>query len=413
MTTPKDIVITGIGALTKAGLGLENQLALLGQEPSAKSLDEYSLKSFPVAKHISDRRLLKAISDSDALGIVAFEDCVKNAGLQRDQLDPWRVGLYVGAPASTVSESLNYLDSIQETKDAQGQYQEEKFGTTCMNARPTTLLVGLPNNVLCYAAIILDARGPNSNYTSGETSAHVALINGYKKIKWGKIDYALCGGYVAHREWVYPKLYQSAGYLKDPQSTPVIDPYNSNDIGTVLTDGAAFACLETKDKALARNANILATIVGYSMGSDARGPWPTTKQLNTDSMMPKVVKNALNDAGIAPSDVGLILANACGINALDSIELNSMKSVFSDLDQKPAIGSTSKIWGNLLEAGGVADIGLIPTLYTMGELPESLCVVDKEHGFTRNINRQKPYVLLTRLSPSGEYTCLVIKAEIA
>src|SRR5690606_28742169 len=121
---------------------------------------------------------------------------------------------------------------------------------TSMGAMPMTLLVGLPNNVLCYGAMIFDAKGPNSNYTSTSTAGHVALINGAKRIGRGQLDVAIAGGFNAHTEPVNGKMYEALG------------------VSTKLADGAAFVALERRGEAEARGQTILATYLGGALTND-------------------------------------------------------------------------------------------------------------------------------------------------
>ena len=157
-----EIVVTGVGSVTRYGVGTEALWNAATKEAEASSRDDYKLNGFKPVKHISDRRMMKAISKIDAIGLAAFETAVKESRVEDKDYEKERMGVYVGSPAASAYDNVEYMDS---QRAADGDIK--KFGSTCMTSRPTTLLLGLPNNVLCYGSLVLDARGPNDNYTSG------------------------------------------------------------------------------------------------------------------------------------------------------------------------------------------------------------------------------------------------------
>lgn len=152
------------------------------------------LNDFDAKKFISDRKVLKAISHRDSYAIAAIEQ-IKNAIAKNSPILPEQKGLFVGACPSSVTDYDNYAASTKRCIDTSGQYIEKYFGRECMTSRPTTLLLGLPNNVLCYGSMLLEARGPNNNFVSEGVSSAQALQSARRSLLLNRLQEAYVGGY--------------------------------------------------------------------------------------------------------------------------------------------------------------------------------------------------------------------------
>ena len=83
--------------------------------------------------------------------------------------------------------------------------------------------------------------------------------------------------------------------------------------------------------------------------------------------------------------------------------------------QAPVIATTASRWGNLMEAGGIAEIGFLDACYRSGSVPKVAVVelpIDStadHHPPIRVFNPKRPHALILRTTPWGEYTCLLVK----
>jgi 3-oxoacyl-[acyl-carrier-protein] synthase II len=387
-----DIVITGLGLITANGVGLELNLETFTRSSSRTSQADYRVVDFNPAPHLTDRKVVKVVSHRDVLGLVAFEECVRNSGLSAKSIDPNRTGLYVGAPPSSCIDHHNYNEAIILSRDGGGVLKEENFGENFTSASPTTLLTGLPNNVLCYGAKTLDARGPNSNYTTLETSAHMAIIGASRSIRLNRLDCAIAGGYTAHSDKVF------AAAMKRR---------NAGTVETPIAEGAAFMTLETRKNAIARGAKIICRILGCGAASDAAGPY---KSNTKDPALTSLIQQTLDRAGVAHTDVELIMTTGQGETAVHESELNAISAIWTAAN-KPILATTVARWGNLMEAGGVAEVGFLDACYQMKSLPESSII---ESGKTSNTKTKvfdatRAHAMILRTTTCGEYTCLLVK----
>ena len=417
-----ELVVTGLGAVTAAAIGSQahwDRFHQQGKSPS--SAEGYGLAQFKATEHVRDRRQLKSVSHADGIGLSAITGLITDSAYQVGFYNSERIGVYVGAAGATVADNDGYMDAMIAATEPNGRVSSPRFGKTSTTSRPVTLLVGLANNVLCYGSLLLDARGPNSNYVSSATSAHLALINAAKRLARGQIDMAVAGGYSLATDPAYSAMFKKLCLLREGVSEKGA-PDNSRDNsyslspfqsdapeGTILADGAAFLMIERRAAAAERGAKVLAQYCGGAIGSDGLGP----KQCDPNGVaLIGTITRALAAAGISSGDVGLVLSGASGVKAVDQVELRALRQIFSDGAHAPALAVTSRVLGNLLEAGGIIELALVSELYKSGRIPESISPDVVLPPFQQLLNSAKPYALVLRSSPWGEYSCVVVKREV-
>ncbi len=389
---PNDIVITGLGMLTATGLGMDANLEAFDAPANKKNQEDYKVKGFNPAPHLSDRKVVKVVSHRDVLGLVAFEECLKNSGVSSQTINPDRTGLYVGAPPSSCSDHHNYEEGISAATDSSGVLHEKNFGETFRTASPTTLLTGLPNNVLCYGAKTLDARGPNSNYTTLETSSHMALIGAIRSMKLGRLDCAIAGGYTAHSDKIFVSAMKMRGYA---ECTPI-------------AEGAAFATLEQRSVAEKRGAKAICQVLSCAAASDAIGPYG---KIDETSIFPELIMNTLNHAGVSAEDVEVLMVTGSAIPDVTAIEKSAVSKVWKN-KKSPVVATTATRWGNLMEAGGLAEIGFLKNAYSKKEIPATAVADEwKDTKSAKEFNPSNTVAMILRTSPYGEYSCLIVKME--
>ena len=421
-----ELVVTGLGAVTAAAIGSQahwERFQHPGKSPSAA--EDYGLMQFKASDHVRDRRQLKSVSHADGIGLSAINGLITDSGYQVGYYQSERIGVYVGAAGATVADNDGYMDALVAATEPDGRVSSPRFGQTSTASRPVTLLVGLANNVLCYGSLLIDARGPNSNYVSSSTSAHLALINAAKRLSRGQIDMAVAGGYSLATDPAYAAMFKKLGLLREDlaggraqdnspnnsqNSSFALRPFQSDaQAGTILADGAAFVTVERRAAAVARGAKVLAQYCGGAIGSDGLGP----KRCDPDGVaLIATITRALSAAGISSSDIGLVMSGASGVQAVDQVELRALRQILDGGADSPALVVTSRVLGNLLEAGGIIELALVSELYKSGRIPESISPDFELSPFQQTLNSAKPYALVLRSSPWGEYSCVVVKREV-
>ena len=193
-------------------------------------------------------------------------------------------------------------------------------------------------------------------------------------------------------------------------------PYSKSRDGFVLGEGAACLVLEEYEHAKARGAQILAEVVGGAMNSDAHhvtAPDPTGDGAR------KVMKLALEDAGIEPEQIDYINTHGTSTPLGDVAELKAIQNLFGEHAYKLNISSTKSMTGHLLGATGVVEAlacilalrdGIIPPTINHDEDDEDENI-DYRLNFTFNKaeKRDIEYALSNTFGFGGHNSALVFK----
>lgn len=386
------VYINATGVVSSKGVGSEAHAAMWNASLSQEIPESFALRDFKAAPYLSDKKVLKSVSESDALGLVAIEDLKKSAARYLRE-DPYRNGFYVGSPPGSAHDNSFYYDAIRDA----GSLRE--FGAACMSSRPTTLLIGLPNNVLCYGSIILGVKGPNSNYTSTFLSGHIALQTAARKVRRGQLETAVAGGFAMHSEEVNSAMYEQHGIASrnvEKAKHEALIP---------IADGAVFVVLSNERNADGRNVEF----IDSALASDGLGPKVIDQ---SGAAFESMINDLLGRNSVSKESVGLLLANSSGFGLLDECEKSVLSRVYANERVKPALGCSRKVLGNLMEAGGLFEFELARKLYDAKDLPE--CVRLPEYDsemvtFNNKIDPSRPYALVLRASPWGEYSAVLVK----
>ncbi|MCX6574074.1 MAG: beta-ketoacyl synthase N-terminal-like domain-containing protein, partial [Candidatus Aminicenantes bacterium] len=132
-------------------------------------------------------------------------------------------------------------------------------------------------------------------------------------------------------------------------------PFDARRDGFVMGEGSGVLILEELGRALKREARVYAEVVGYGMTSDAyhvAAPAP-----DGDGAV-RVMRRAIEDAGVRPEDVQYINAHGTSTELNDKIETAAIKTVFGDYARRLAVNSTKSMTGHLLGAAGGLEAGI-------------------------------------------------------
>jgi 3-oxoacyl-[acyl-carrier-protein] synthase II len=132
-------------------------------------------------------------------------------------------------------------------------------------------------------------------------------------------------------------------------------PWDSGRDGFVVGEGAGILILEELEFARRRGAPILAEIIGYGMSGDA---YHITQPAEGGDGAYRVMLTTLNDAKVAPQDVGYINAHGTSTPIGDRLETVAIKRAFGEYAKKVAVSSTKSMTGHLLGGAGGLEAGI-------------------------------------------------------
>jgi len=384
------VVITGMGAVTPAGIGADALWqALLEGRSCTRTIDLFDAGEFSctVGGQIDDfsarnfvpksyRKATKVMARDIQLVVVAADQAVRDAGLVTRAEDadnmtypPERFACDLGA--GLINPDLNEFGLAANTAVREGKFDLGLWGEQGMNnLTPLWLLKYLPNMLSCHATIIHGCEGPSNAITCGGASGHLSIGEAVRWIQRGAADVALAGGGESKlnpmglfRQTLLGRICIESN--DDPAAA--CRPFDARHCGTIAGEGGAVVILEELNGAIERGATIYAEIVGFGGACDPEG---MDVERATTGSLDLAVGNAMADAGIVPGDVDVIVAHGTGVPGEDCAEVSAWAAVLGEkAHAAPAVAVTGSIGSLYAGAGGVEVIVAAMTLHTQSVPP--------------------------------------------
>jgi beta-ketoacyl-acyl-carrier-protein synthase II len=405
-------VITGMGAITPLGSSIDAYWnGLVKGLSGVRKITQFDATSFPcqIAGEIPDfnpelyfdRKEARRLPRSAQIALASAIQAVNDAGLPGTMPDKERSAVVYGT-------ALGGIDQIDE-----GIIILRTQGLSRVN--PFTIPFGIPNLSSFLIARQFQCLGPNSTIVTACATGTQTIGEAAELIHRGKADVVISGGTES-----LIKDYSIAGfcamralplhYNDNPQAAS--RPFDADREGFILSEGAGTVVVENLEHAKNRGAHIYAEIVGSSTSSDAfhiAQPDPDAEGAI------RTMRWALDDAGIAPTDIDYINAHGTSTPLNDSTETKAIKAVFGEHAYKLAISSTKSMTGHAMGASGTLEAiacvltivhGVIhPTINYSTPDPE--CDLD----YVPNQARKQPvrYTLSNSFGLGGQNACLIMK----
>ena len=220
-------------------------------------------------------------------------------------------------------------------------------------------------------SIRLGAKGPNSaTCTACSASAH-AVGDAFETILRGDADVMVAGGSEAAITPMGVGGFAAMRALstRNDEPTRACRPFDRERDGFIIGEGAGVVILEERERALARGAPVYAELVGYGMSADAHHV--TAPAEDGDGAF-RVMKAAVEQAGIAPDAVDYINAHGTSTPFNDRIETLAIKRCFGDHARHLAVSSTKSMTGHLLGAAGGVEAGIMALTVREQVLPPTI-----------------------------------------
>ena len=338
------VVVTGMGVVSPIGTTVDDFWAGIKRGDCGVSplggfpLEDLKIKIAaqihdfdpkPRLKHFSrDKIILHADRYSWFAGAAA-DEAVKMSGIEVPMADPYRTACIIGSGAGgLVTYEKAYRDLFIENKRA---------------THPLTLLRIIGSSASAHVGIEFGVKGPTFATCSACSTATHAIGLACDYIRNNVVDVAIAGASESVINYGTMKAWQALHVL----SPEGVFPFANKRNGTVLGEGAGILLLEEYEHAKRRGATILAELCGYGMTSDSKD------MVNPDVEGPReAMKLALNDAGLAPTDIDYLNAHGTATTINDKNETNAIKEVFGKHAEKLPISSTKSMHGHPLGAGG-------------------------------------------------------------
>src|SRR5688572_21207516 len=251
------VVITGIGAVTPIGLGVEGLWQGLRRRESAvrcitrfdpsmfKSRIAGEVEDFRPADHIEERRV-RRLDRFSQFSVAATRMALTDAGINPSREDPDRVGAMMGTALGGVAHG-------------EGQYRNfMREGPRAVD--PTLALTVFAGAASCNIAIEFGFTGPNATNGMSCASGAIAIGEGFRAITRGEADLMMVGGSEAP---LAPLCFGAFAIIRamstrNDEPGRASRPFDEGRDGFVMAEGAAVLVLEERSRALARGAPVYA-----------------------------------------------------------------------------------------------------------------------------------------------------------
>lgn len=251
-----------------------------------------------------------------------------------------RSGVMAGVGFGGMVSFINQLDVLRERGPSR--------------VSPLTIPMIIPNEAAGLASMRFNMQGPVSCVvTACAASAH-AIGDAAEIIKRGAADVMLAGGAEAANCEFSMAAFNQAKALstRNDDPTSASRPFDRDRDGFVMSEGAAVLVLEERSHALKRGASVYGELIGYGMSSDA---YHVTLPRPGGTGAARAMTNAIEDAGIEPSQIDYINAHGTSTSANDATETVAIKLALGVAAGSAVISSTKSMTGHLLGAAGALE----------------------------------------------------------
>ena len=348
----KRVVVTGLGALTPIGSNIQEYWDGLSNGKSGCAPITYfdtekfktkfacELKNYNPQDHF-DRKEARKLDRFAQYALVSSDEAIKDAGINLDEVDKFRVGVIWGAG----------IGSLQTFQDEVINYAEGD-GTPRFNPFfiPKMIADIAPGNISIKHGFM----GPNYTTVSACASSANAMIDALNYIRLGHCDVIVTGGSEAAVTIAGMGGFNAMHALSTRNDSPetASRPFDATRDGFVLGEGAGALILEEYEHAKARGAKIYAEVIGGGMSSDAHHMTaPHPDGIGVEAVM----LNCLANAGLDPQEVDHINTHGTSTPLGDVAELKAISKVFGDHANSISINSTKSMTGHLLGAAGAIE----------------------------------------------------------
>ncbi|WP_374958112.1 beta-ketoacyl-ACP synthase II [Gilvibacter sp.] len=348
----KRVVVTGLGALTPIGSNIQEYWDGLSNGKSGCAPITYfdtekfktkfacELKNYNPQDHF-DRKEARKLDRFAQYALVSSDEAIKDAGINLDEVDKFRVGVIWGAG----------IGGLQTFQDEVINYAEGD-GTPRFNPFfiPKMIADIAPGNISIKHGFM----GPNYTTVSACASSANAMIDALNYIRLGHCDVIVTGGSEAAVTIAGMGGFNAMHALSTRNDSPetASRPFDATRDGFVLGEGAGALILEEYEHAKARGAKIYAEVIGGGMSSDAHHMTaPHPDGIGVEAVM----LNCLANAGLDPQEVDHINTHGTSTPLGDVAELKAISKVFGDHANSISINSTKSMTGHLLGAAGAIE----------------------------------------------------------
>ncbi|WP_406217061.1 beta-ketoacyl-[acyl-carrier-protein] synthase family protein [Streptomyces canus] len=375
-----DVVVTGLGAVSAAGVGVPENwdrvcagVSTAAPDPGLPDLPVNITCRVPgfVPADVVGAQEARRTDRTTQLGLAAAREACVDAGFDPLDWNGARVGIVmgtsIGAAHSYEAEHLRYVEEGHE-------WVSPLFGVTA----PMNLLAG-------YLAAALHAYGPNMVVNTACAAGPAAIGTARQLLQAGLCDVVLAGGAEAPLTGLVISGLVQMGAMSRRTDDPAgaCRPFDAGRDGMVPAEGAGVLVLERAEDARARGARIRAGVAGYGASADGyHMTAPDPEGVGAE----RAIRMALADAGLTGADIGHVNAHGSSTPLNDLTESKVIDRIYGS----PAVTSTKGVVGHALGAAGALESVYTVLSLENGLVPPTANLVEQDPAITVDVVSGKP-----------------------
>ncbi len=410
----KRVVVTGIGAITPLGNNLPDfwkglvdgvsgaDYITLFDASKFKTRFACEVKGFEPTQFL-ERKEARKIDRFTQFALVASDEAMRDAGLNKENVNPDRVGVVF---ASGIGGIFTFQSEVMDFARGDGTPRFNPFFIPKMILDIAAGQISMRHNL----------RGPNFAVVSACASSTNGIMEAFNLLRLGKADIIVTGGSEAVITEAGVGGFNAMKAMSENNDNPKIAsrPYDKDRDGFVMGEAAGVLILEELEHALARGAKIYCEIAGGGASADA---FHITASHPEGMGARLAMLAALEDAEMKPEDIDHINTHGTSTPVGDVPEVKAIMTVFGEHAYKLNISATKSMTGHCLGAAGVieaiscimstVDDIIPPTINHFTDDPE----LDPRLNFTFNKAQRRPVraALSNTFGFGGHNACVIVK----
>jgi 3-oxoacyl-[acyl-carrier-protein] synthase II len=356
----RDVVITGLGAVTPLGVGAPTLIERWTAGESGIEDGVGRCRDFEPTDHLTRREARRADRFTQ-LALVAAQEAIDDAGW--DDSPPYEdrdIGCVIGTG----------IGGIATIEDQHVILREQ--GQAAMS--PLCVPQMMPNAAAGAVAMRHGLRGECYGTVSACAAGAQAVGAGMRMVERGDVSACVVGGTEAG---VTPLAIAAFDKMGATSPSGISRPFDRRRDGFVIAEGAGILVLESAEAAAERGATILGRMTGYGATADAHHV--TAPDPDGDGAA-RAIEAALRDAEVEPGAVEYVNAHGTSTPLNDRSETEAIKRVFGDRSGSIPVSSLKSSIGHLLGAAGAVEAVATVLALRDGVAPPTLNYEERDDG---------------------------------